>query len=175
MLVSKIIHFFIGLAVAAPSWLDHDQPQYLTVTVQAQPQGPEPSIRPESCADGTRPNEVYIIGNPTGACGTNALKPCTTLEDGVGNLCNDTCVKPVNTTTGQPANMYGLFHPRPDGGFFILYNGTNCERDTMYLQYPAQSVGAGPVRYVQATNILPMEVSPFRSFRYYPSRDQATI
>lgn len=145
--------------------------QQLTVTLHAETHVSPLYTEPEICHDGTRSNDVYIISNRLGACGTSTLKPCTTRADKVERLCGDTCVTTINATTGDSANMYGLSHPRQDGGFFMLYNGTNCEQDQLYLRYPAQRVGTGPVRYVQTTHIKPMEVSPFRSFRYSPTRN----
>lgn len=175
MLLSIILTAFIGLNAAAPasSRLHHKTTQYSTVKVHGQAVPPPPPTEPEACLDGTRPNEVYIISDHLGLCGPDALEPCTSHADRVDRLCGDTCVNAVDSTTGLPADMYGLSHPMEDGGFFILYNGTHCEQDTMYLRYAAQRVGTGPVRYVQATDIRPMEVSPFGSFRYYPVRDQA--
>lgn len=167
MLISSL---FIGFAAASPvlSW---SQIPPMTVMVHAQAQILPPSTKPKLCLDGTRSDEVYMISNLLGVCGTNSLAPCTRYADKVNDLCDDTCINAVDATTGKPANIYGLSHPRQDGGFFTLYNGTNCEPGTMYLKYRAQMVGTGPVRYVQTTHIKPMEVSPFMSFRYSHTRD----
>lgn len=174
MRLGILVASLIGLSTAAPgSRLFHHSTQthQMTVILLAQSDAPPASIEPDICPDGTRSNDVYIISNRRGACGTNNIRSCTTRADKVERLCGDTCVRTVNATTGKAAEIYGLSHPRPDGGFFILYNGTNCEKDKVYLRYSAQRIGTGPVRYVQTTHIKPMEVSPFWSFRYSPTRN----
>lgn len=174
MLFSSLVAILIGLTTAASGSSSHHhdtQTQQLTVTLYAPFDVPPSSFEPTICPDGNRSNDVYIISNRLGSCGSSNTKPCTTRADKVERLCSDTCIRAVNETTGKSAHMYGLSHPRPDGGFFILYNGTNCEEDKVYLRYPAERIGTGPVRYVQTTHIRSMEVSPFTSFRYLPSRD----
>jgi hypothetical protein len=161
MLLPSLVAILIGLTAAAPGsrLFYHDtQIAPLTVTLHAQTHISPPSTKRETCHDGTRSNDVYIINNRLGACGVNTLKPCTTRADKVERLCGDICVTTVNATNGESANIYGLSHPRPDGGFFILYNGTDCEEDKLYLRYPAQRVGTGPVR--------PHTSNPWRSHRF---------
>lgn len=164
--------FFVGFATAAPTLgrFYQTQTQDRTVTVHAETSVPPPSTIPPFCDNGLLSDEVYIISNPSGRCGKHSLEPCTECADKVEGLCGDTCVHAVNSTTGDPARMYGLSHPHKNGGLFTLYNGTSCQSDTMYLRYPAQRVGTGPVRYVQTTHLKPMEVSPFMSFRYLHTR-----
>lgn len=119
-----------------------------------------------TCKDSALADEAYIISNPYGRCGPNNLGQRTESATKVGRLCMNMCVCAVNATTGDPAKMYGLSHPRTNGGFFTLFNGTDCERDSMYLEYPAQRVGNGPVRFVQSAHATDKQVSPFMSFLY---------
>lgn len=134
-------------------------------------QSRHPLRTPSFCDNGLLPDEVYLISNPSGVCGANSLGPCTERATKVEGLCGDACVHAINSTTGDHARMYGLSHPRDNGGFFTLYNGTRCESGTVYLRYTAQRVGTGPVRYVQTSNPGRMDVSPFMSFRYTDARE----
>ncbi|KAI3397053.1 hypothetical protein diail_11289 [Diaporthe ilicicola] len=164
--------FSVGFTTAVPTLnrVYQSQTQDLTITSHPETPVPPPSISSSFCDNGLLSDEVYIITNPSGVCGTDALEPCTQSALKVEGLCSDTCVHGVDSTSSDPARMYGLSHPRPNGGFFVLYNGTRCESDTIYLRYPAQRVGTGPVRYVQTMQRGRMEVSPFMSFRYVRSR-----
>lgn len=168
MLFFSLFTVFVSVAAALPTLgrFYQTNAEDITVTLHPELPAPPPSEHPPVCASGWLSDEVYIINNPSGKCGTKYLEPCTESADKVGGLCNGTCVRAVNATTGDPAEMYGLSHPRINGGFFTLFNGTRCESDTMYFQYRAQRVGTGPVRYVQTVHEDHMDVSPFMSFKY---------
>lgn len=172
MLLRPLSTMLVSLAAVAPTLGRFYQTDAKDLEVTLHPELPAepPSDNPPVCANGWLSDEVYIISNSSGKCGSNDLGPCTDWADKVEGLCSGTCVHAVNATTGDPANMYGLSHPRINGGFFILYNGTRCESDTMYFKYTAQRVGLGPVRYVQKIHEKHMEVSPFISFRYLNAR-----
>lgn len=172
MLLFQLPTFFISVVAAAPTLGRFYQTptKDLTVTIHPETPPPPPAEHPPVCASGWLSSEVYIISNPSGKCGAKNMQPCTEWADKAEGLCSGTCVHAVNSTTGEPASMYGLSHPRINGGFFILYNGTRCEPDTMYFKYTAQRVGTGPVRYVQSIHADHMEVSSFMSFRYLHSR-----
>lgn len=171
MLPSPLSAIFFSVAAAATVGRFYQtDAKDLTVTLHPELPAVPPSENPPVCANGWLSDEVYIISNPSDKCGSNNLGPCTEEADKVEGLCNGTCVRAVNANTGDPAKMYGLSHPHIDGGFFILYNGTNCESDTMYFKYTAQRVGTGPVRFVQEVREKHMEVSPFMSFQYMHAR-----
>lgn len=168
MLLFPLFTMFLSVAAALPSlgrFYETDT-RDIMVTLHPELPAPPPSEHPPVCTSGWLSDEVYIISNPSGKCGPKNLEPCTESADKVGGLCSGTRVRAVNATTGDSAKMYGLSHPRINGGFFILYNGTHCESDTMYLQYRVQRVGTGPVRYVQSVHEGSMDVSPFLSFKY---------
>lgn len=173
MLLFPLFTVFVSVAAAVPTIGRYDQTNaqdIITVALHPELPAPPPSEHPPICASGWLSDEVYIISNPSGKCGPNNLAPCTESADKVEGLCGGTCVQAVNSTNGGPAEMYGLSHPRINGGFFILFNGTRCQSDTMYFKYRAQRVGTGPVRYVQEVHEEYMNVSPFRSFKYMHDR-----
>lgn len=172
MIFSPLLVSCVGLAAAAPTLnrFYEASTKDITVTIDDETRAAPPSENPPICDSGWISDEVYIISNPSGKCGATNWQPCMKWAKKVEGLCSATCVHAVNSTTGQPASMYGLSHPRINGGSFVLYNGTNCEADTMYFKYTAQEVGTGPVRYVQSVHEKHMEVSPFMSFRYLNAR-----
>jgi hypothetical protein len=172
MLFAPLFIIYPSLATAAPALnrVYETHKEVLTVTIHDKTPAPPLSENPLICASGRVSDEVYIISNPSEKCGANNLELCTRWAEKVEGLCGGTCVHAVNSTTGEPVGMYGLSHPRANGGYFTLYNGTHCETDTMYFKYTAQRVGNGPVRYVQSIHEKHMEVSPFISFRYMTTR-----